>query len=212
MATLQFIVFLFRVFWQCVSKCTCYFLCVSGVVEVNEVIQLFTQRVGGHRRRIISVRHGFTRNTTLQVILCTAHNVKKVIYIETCHFKGIVHPKIKIVSSFTHPQVVPNLYECLFCWTQRWYSEEWGKQSSSGTPLTSIVFFFLLWKSMVPKTTWLQTFFRISSFVFIFGWTIYLSILHCWECPCCSVVEHCVSSAKGCGFDSQGTHILTKIV
>ncbi len=26
-------------------------------------------------------------------------------------FKGIVHPKMKILSSFTHPQVVPNLYE-----------------------------------------------------------------------------------------------------
>jgi len=25
--------------------------------------------------------------------------------------KGIVHPKIKILSSFTHPQVIPNLYE-----------------------------------------------------------------------------------------------------
>jgi len=25
-------------------------------------------------------------------------------------FKGIVHPKMKILSSFTHPQVVPNLY------------------------------------------------------------------------------------------------------
>ncbi len=29
--------------------------------------------------------------------------------------KGTVHPKIKILSSFTHPQVVLNLYECLFC-------------------------------------------------------------------------------------------------
>ncbi len=29
---------------------------------------------------------------------------------------------------------------------------------------------------------------------------------------CGSVVEHCVTSAKGCGFDSQGTHILTKNV
>ncbi len=28
---------------------------------------------------------------------------------------------------------------------------------------------------------------------------------------CCSVVEHCVSSAKGCGFDSQGTHLLMKM-
>ncbi len=27
--------------------------------------------------------------------------------------KGIVHPKMKILSSFTHLQVVPNLYECL---------------------------------------------------------------------------------------------------
>ncbi len=26
-----------------------------------------------------------------------------------------------------------------------------------------------------------------------------------------SVVEHCVSSAKGCGFDSQGTHVLMKM-
>ncbi len=28
---------------------------------------------------------------------------------------------------------------------------------------------------------------------------------------CGSVVEHCVSNAKGCGFDSQGTHILMKM-
>ncbi len=28
---------------------------------------------------------------------------------------------------------------------------------------------------------------------------------------CGSVVEHCVSGAKGCGFDSQGTHILIKM-
>ncbi len=31
-------------------------------------------------------------------------------------------------------------------------------------------------------------------------------------CSCDSVVEHCVNSAKGYGFDSQGTHILTKNV
>ncbi len=31
-------------------------------------------------------------------------------------------------------------------------------------------------------------------------------------CSCGSVVEYCVSSAKGCGFNSQGTHILTKNV
>ncbi len=40
--------------------------------------------------------------------------------------KGIVHPKMKIVSSFTHPQVVhSNLYECLCSAEQKGgYSEE----------------------------------------------------------------------------------------
>ncbi len=32
------------------------------------------------------------------------------------------------------------------------------------------------------------------------------------ECSCGSVVEHCVSSATGCGFNSQGTHIVIKHV
>ncbi len=31
------------------------------------------------------------------------------------------------------------------------------------------------------------------------------------ECSCGSVIEHYVSSAKGCGFNSQGTHIQTKM-
>ncbi len=57
--------------------------------------------------------------------------------------KGIVHPKMNILSSFTHPQVVPNLYECLCSAEHKGrYSEECGKQSSSGAPLTSMVFFF----------------------------------------------------------------------
>ncbi len=57
--------------------------------------------------------------------------------------KGIVHPKMKIMSSFTLPQVVPNLYECVCSAEHKGrYSEECGKQSSSGAPLTSIVFIF----------------------------------------------------------------------
>ncbi len=73
--------------------------------------------------------------------------------------KGIVHPKMKILSSFTHPQVVPNLYECLCSAEHKErYSEECGKQSSSGAPLTSIVFFFLIWKSMVPKNSLITNF------------------------------------------------------
>ncbi len=31
-----------------------------------------------------------------------------------------------------------------------------------------------------------------------------------FRCSCGSVVEHCVRSAKDCGFNSQGTHILEK--
>ncbi len=57
--------------------------------------------------------------------------------------KGIVHPKMKILSSFTHPLVVPNLYECICSAEHKGrYYEECGKLSSSGAPLTSIVFFF----------------------------------------------------------------------
>ncbi len=57
--------------------------------------------------------------------------------------RGIVHPKMKILSSFTHPQVVPNLYECLCSAEHKGrHSEECRKQSSSGAPLTSIVLFF----------------------------------------------------------------------
>ncbi len=81
--------------------------------------------------------------------------------------KGIVHPKMKILSSFTNPQVIPNLYECLCSAEHKGrYFEECGKQSTSGAPLTSIVFFFYYGSQWCPKTAWLQTFFKISSFVF----------------------------------------------
>ncbi len=47
------------------------------------------------------------------------------------------------MSSFTQPQVVPNLYECLCSAEHKGrYFEESGKQSSSGAPLTSKVFYF----------------------------------------------------------------------
>ncbi len=114
---------------------------------------------------------------------------------------NVVHPKMKILASFTHPQVVPNLYEHLCSAEHKGrYSEEWGKQSSSGAPLTSIVFFLSYYGSQwCPKTAWLQTFFKISSFVFgrtktfiqvwnymwvnddrivIFGWTIPLMLIN----------------------------------
>ncbi len=36
----------------------------------------------------------------------------------------------------------------------------------------------------------------------------FLNPFHRIQCSCGSVVEHCVSSTKGCGFNSQETHIL----
>ncbi len=39
-------------------------------------------------------------------------------------FKVIVHQKMKILSSFTHPHVIPNLYGFLFYVEHRIYFEE----------------------------------------------------------------------------------------
>ncbi len=61
--------------------------------------------------------------------------------------KGIVHPKMKMLSSFTHPHVAPNLYEFLFYVKhERRYFEEF--LNSCWSPLTSIVGKEILWKSM----------------------------------------------------------------
>ncbi len=55
---------------------------------------------------------------------------------------------------------IPNLYECLCSAENKGrYSEECGKQSSSGALLISVVFFFLLqWKSMVPQNSLVTNF------------------------------------------------------
>ncbi len=58
-----------------------------------------------------------------------------------------------IILSFTHSQVVPKLLN-----TKQDILKNVGKQSSSGAPLTSIVFFSLLWKSMVPQNSLVTNF------------------------------------------------------
>ncbi len=92
-----------------------------------------------------------------------------------------------MMSSFTRPQVVPNLYECRCSAEHKGrYSEECGKQSSSGAPLTSIVFFFLLWKSMMPQnslvTNFLQNIFLCvqQTKKFIQVWN-YLRVSKWWQ-------------------------------
>ncbi len=83
---------------------------------------------------------------------------------------------MKILSSFTLPQVDPNLYECVCSEHKGRYSEEWGKQSS---------FFLLLWKSMVPQnsliTNFLQNIFLcVQNNTFIQVWN-YLRLSKCWQ-------------------------------
>jgi len=39
-----------------------------------------------------------------------ASKFTKVVFICENDLKGLVHPKMKILSVFTHPHVVPNLY------------------------------------------------------------------------------------------------------
>ncbi len=89
----------------------------------------------------------------------------------------------------------------LFCWTQRKiFWRMWKTEQFWGTIDFHSIFLSYYGSQWCPKTAWLQTFFRISSFVFgrtkkfiqvwnylrddriyIFGWTIPLS--HCAR-PC----------------------------
>ncbi len=67
--------------------------------------------------------------------------------------KGIVHAKKITILPFTHPQVVPNLYKYLCSAEHKErHSEECGKQSSSGAPLTSIDMFSYYGSQWCPKT------------------------------------------------------------
>ncbi len=78
--------------------------------------------------------------SNVNVSLCQASGVRDTNLI---HLKGIVLPKMKILSSFTHPQVVPNLYECLCSAEHKGrYSEECGKQSSSGAYYLHSIYIF----------------------------------------------------------------------
>ncbi len=65
---------------------------------------------------------------------------------------------------------------------------------------------------------WLQGFISLKAYLYYayIYMCIYIYIyIYIYICiyviySCGSVLEHCVSSAKGCGFNSQGTHILQK--
>jgi len=50
-----------------------------------------------------------TTTWTLSVLHNAVH-VNTIKWEMQAQIKGLVHPKMKILSVFTHPQVVPNLY------------------------------------------------------------------------------------------------------
>ncbi len=73
-------------------------------------------------------------------------------------------PKNEMLSSLLSSRSYKPVWMCLF-WTHRKIFSIWimWEKSSSGAPLTSIVLFFFLWKSMVaqnsPFTNFLQNIF-----------------------------------------------------
>ncbi len=65
------------------------------------------------------------------------------------NLKGIVHSKIKVMSSFTHPHVVPNLYDSIFMLNSEEYIlNNFEEPNSCWSPLTSIAVKEILWKWM----------------------------------------------------------------
>ncbi len=71
---------------------------------------------------------------------------------------------MKILSSFTHSQVVPNLYECLY--SAEDILKNVGTEQFWGTIDVHNNFFPTMEVNGAPKTACLQIFFKISSLVF----------------------------------------------
>jgi len=74
---------------------------------------------------ILNVHHPILNKKRKNVLQNDITLIKILHYTITSEsrFKGVFHFKMKILSSFTHPQVVSNLYEYFFCWTQRYFEE-----------------------------------------------------------------------------------------
>ncbi len=99
---------------------------------------------------------------------CTHHRQD---YFNSRLLKGIVYPKMKIRSSFTHPQVVPNLYEFLCSAEHKGrYFEESLSSGCFGEPLTSIVGKQILWNQWCSRTTLFPIFPHSYRFGNTWGW------------------------------------------
>ncbi len=175
--------------WTCSKSKNIYSYLAKSYLEWKN--DLITWHANNHSKYEANKKNKTSKIFTL---LCYAYS----------GLKGIVHPKMKILSSFTHLQVFPNLYECLCSAEHKGrFSEECGKQSSSGAPLTSIVFFPNMEVNGAPK----QPGYKVSSkylplcsaeqrnsyrfgttwrwvnddIIFIFGWTIPLRCIHIYH-------------------------------
>ncbi len=114
--------------------------------------------------------------------------------------KGTVRPKLKILSSFTHPRVVPDLNECVCSEHKGRYSEVCGTQSSflypamevNGAPTQPD---YKLSSKYLPLCSEQTHSFRSGTTrgwvnddrIFRFGWTVPLSLL-------CACSKFCVNT------------------
>ncbi len=81
------------------------------------------------------------------------------------YFKGIVHPKMKILSSFTHLQVDSTLYKFISSVEHKRHFEK-KKKKVEGPHWRRWSFFHIMESQWGPSTVWLPIFFKISYFVF----------------------------------------------
>jgi len=73
-------------------------------------------------------------------------------------FKGLVHPKMKILWLFTHPQVVPNLYVfiCSAVYKGRYLEECFNQTDLNPHWLPQYVFFFFYGSQWGLRSVWLK--------------------------------------------------------
>jgi len=86
---------------------------------------------------------------------------------------------MNILSSFTHLQVVPNLYEFLLLNTKEAFLKNVGNQTVD-VPLTSSIFFYTMEVIGYTVNNILQNIFSVYEGLFIFGWTIPLTYFLCF--------------------------------
>ncbi len=91
-------------------------------------------------------------------------------------------------------------------WCLKWW---WGKNNRF---LLSLFLFLIryAWRYFVTAALYSYFLRSVAPVVLVNKIKLRSSVITFTQCSCGSVVEHCVSSANGCGFDSQRTRTLTQ--